>query len=508
MSRPDQFAPGQRLSAAAFNRALQAAAADLDVRETRDRPLYGIFELPESGTWTPGDKTASPEEVPGWMRMDNCRPVCWFPKGTDIDPKYDGYSDQQAQTLWHLAGVPPRERQKVLDLVQDASEWPAKFGPLDWVWAQFNEQEGRWQILDTYEDFWRFELTSSLYRCGSAPAKLRLFKDGQWRTVDLAFVVYDSTGVVCPDLCEAGTNCGCDSASVPAGTLGVAKYFADSGRWEVLVLGRCELGSSSGSSGSSSSTSDSSSGSGSGSGSGSSPSGSGGPACDTQSWQSFQPRCESGVLNVYVRTMTLDFTSCPTVKRGPWLFAYSAGCCTCGSDASSSASESSSGSVTCGCVHEYGDTWWEATRNQQGDLYWAVVSTACSGSNCVPTYPNHPISYEGEQFLGQGCGCDGQSSGSESGASSASSSDLSGSAPCCPEGKKCFRLDIVNCFAGTVVDHICADSVTTQSDPAACLGSPGVYFVINGVLRSDLGGNISVTITEVADAACAGATVF
>ena len=105
----------------------------------------------------------------------------------------------------------------------------------------------RWQALAPYEDHWRFRLTAQLARCGSAPAQLVLYQNGKWCPVPLTFTVYDSLGVVCPDLCRVSTSgeeCPCTSAdSVPAGTFGVAKHYADSCRWEVLVLGRgcCEL---------------------------------------------------------------------------------------------------------------------------------------------------------------------------------------------------------------------------------------------------------------------------
>ena len=76
---------------------------------------------------------------------------------------------------------------------------------------------------------------------GSAAAELVLYQTDKWCPVPLTFTVYDSLGVVCPDICGSIP----PVSSVPAGTFGVAKHYADSCRWEVIVLGKgCSSGCS------------------------------------------------------------------------------------------------------------------------------------------------------------------------------------------------------------------------------------------------------------------------
>lgn len=54
--------------------------------------------------------------------------------------------------------------------------------------------------------------------------------------------MYDSIGIVCPDLCDkpdSSGECSCDQADiVPTGTFGVAKHYADSCKWKSACAGR------------------------------------------------------------------------------------------------------------------------------------------------------------------------------------------------------------------------------------------------------------------------------
>jgi hypothetical protein len=54
--------------------------------------------------------------------------------------------------------------------------------------------------------------------------------------------------------------------------------------------------------------------------------------CPPLAFTESDPRCEFGILNVYTRLNTLSFAAgCPTLTRGPWVFAHAAGCCDCAS---------------------------------------------------------------------------------------------------------------------------------------------------------------------------------
>ena len=215
-----------------------------------DRPRFAVFELPTT-KWKTGDAAAYPPEPDGWAKMPGCKPVFYF--ADDFTYVADGNEDPE--TIWHQVGYPPKEREDVIALHTSTGLWPAKFGEKDWVWCFWNDHECRWQILASYEDHWRFQLVEPLQRCGSASAKLVLY-DGVYCPVDLTFTVVDSIGIIWPED-EAGSSGG--PVVIPAGTYGIAKHFADSDKWEVMVLGEGCCPKSSSSSGSSPSSSPSSS---------------------------------------------------------------------------------------------------------------------------------------------------------------------------------------------------------------------------------------------------------
>jgi hypothetical protein len=215
-----------------------------------DRPRFAVFELPTT-KWKTGDAGAYPPEPDGWAKMSGCKPVFYF--ADDFTYVADGNEDPE--TIWHQVGYPAKERDDVIALHTSTGLWPAKFGEKDWVWCFWNDHECRWQILASYEDHWRFQLLEPLQRCGSASAKLVLY-DGVYCPVDLTFTVVDSIGIIWPED-EAGSSGG--PVVIPAGTYGIAKHFADSDKWEVMVLGEGCCPKSSSSSGSSPSSSPSSS---------------------------------------------------------------------------------------------------------------------------------------------------------------------------------------------------------------------------------------------------------
>ena len=89
----------------------------------------------------------------------------------------------------------------------------------DRVWATF--VNGRWDIISQADKIWRFELKDALTPGGQATAYL-LDKNGDEDT-DQEFEVYDQ---VLGDI------------RAPVGAKGYAKFFADSERWEILVIQR------------------------------------------------------------------------------------------------------------------------------------------------------------------------------------------------------------------------------------------------------------------------------
>ncbi len=194
-----------------------------------ERARFAVFQL--AGTW----QAATSPEPDGWMKMPGCRPVFYFADSHT----YTADTSEATETIWHQAGYPPAQRSAVVALHKATGRVPAKFGSGDWVWCTWNEYEGRWQVLGDYEDHWRFVLSSSLTRCGSAPAALVLYDGVKWCPQPLVFTVVDALGVV-------------PTTGVPAGKYGLAKHFADSGVWEVIALadGCCDPGSGGSGSGS------------------------------------------------------------------------------------------------------------------------------------------------------------------------------------------------------------------------------------------------------------------
>ena len=111
---------------------------------------------------------------------------------------------------------------------------PVKYGCGDWVWCLWNDQECRWQVLGDYEDIWRFRLQNPLCRNSAASASLLVASSGSLIEVGLLFTVHDPLGLTCP--------C-CQECTYPPAR-GLAKYFADSCRWELITV-ECRSSSSS-----------------------------------------------------------------------------------------------------------------------------------------------------------------------------------------------------------------------------------------------------------------------
>lgn len=184
-------------------------------------PKFAIFEIPSSQTsglgtgWLPGNTSSGDPD--NWTYYPNCKRV-WYSQ----DDKTYSPDDTPLDNIWHPVGYPDSHATDLRDLHDTDGLWPAKFGPGDWVWCTFNEQSNRWEVLQAYEDIWRFEAYGSgVPLNGSANVKLVLATPNTKTYVltDLVFEVVDSLGL----------------GPIEAGARGAAKRFGDSNHWEVIT---------------------------------------------------------------------------------------------------------------------------------------------------------------------------------------------------------------------------------------------------------------------------------
>ena len=175
------------------------------------RTLLGLFQLTEAMVYPDG---TDPDEadVP---YVDNARQV-WLNHSSD---QYGETSDSPNTTLYHptclrdAAGLPPST---------------ASFGSGDRVWAVWNMQSGRWEILDPAERLRRFEMGEALNSGGSATVGLQVWNGSGWTEDDAetTFTVYDYQ----QRFSKMAT------ASGDVGARGIARYMADKGAWEILDM--------------------------------------------------------------------------------------------------------------------------------------------------------------------------------------------------------------------------------------------------------------------------------
>jgi hypothetical protein len=90
----------------------------------------------------------------------------------------------------------------------------------DRTWAYFNSQSGRWELLRYPLTLARFELDATLATGGGAAATAVLWNGTDWTASGTSLVVYDSL----------------EMFASAAGGRGVAAFFPDAGRWEILQL--------------------------------------------------------------------------------------------------------------------------------------------------------------------------------------------------------------------------------------------------------------------------------
>jgi hypothetical protein len=162
-------------------------------------------------------------------------PIWYFDSG-GLPPEntYADASDYTRPTrVYHVGAFPGETRDQLaaLEDQQAGSLGIPKYGSGDRVYAEFNNQSGRWEIIGPAEDVWRFELKTALAPSGdpdvpsTADAYLVVYdaEQGRYVTTGVEFQVADFL-----DVWDADPGC-----------RGYAKRFADSHLsvgWEVLMI--------------------------------------------------------------------------------------------------------------------------------------------------------------------------------------------------------------------------------------------------------------------------------
>ncbi len=193
----------------------------------RDPRRIALWELtgPLARNTTDGviDDVPSAEAAPVWYQdVDGYSPENVYA---------DAGSYTRSMRIYHVDGFPGDQRTEVASLVagQPGEIAVPKYATGDRVYAQFNNQSGRWEILAPAEDLWRFELKTPLVPNGIrntpavATAYLVVYRAGEYVTTSVEFTVADFL-----DIWEGDPGC-----------RGFAKRLADSHQsagWEVLVL--------------------------------------------------------------------------------------------------------------------------------------------------------------------------------------------------------------------------------------------------------------------------------
>lgn len=162
-------------------------------------------------------------------------PIWYFDSGGS--PPVNVYQDAGEYTrstrVYQVGAFPGDQRDQIVALEggQPGELGIPRYGLGDRVYAEFNPQSGRWEIIGPAEDVWRFELKTALVPNGdrdvpsTADAYLVIYDAGQGRYVKTAveFPVADFL----------------DTWDADPGCRGYAKRMADSHAsvgWEVLMM--------------------------------------------------------------------------------------------------------------------------------------------------------------------------------------------------------------------------------------------------------------------------------
>jgi len=186
--------------------------------------------------------------VTGGTRDDvpsaEAQPIWYFDSAGS--PPQTGYQDAgdytRSMRVYHVGAFPGDQRSQIAALEEEQPGHLAipSYGAGDRVYAEFNNQSGRWEIIGPAEDVWRFELKTALVTNGdrdlpsTADAYLVVYDPDQGRyvTTDVEFPVADFL-----DVWDAEPGC-----------RGYAKRMADShasAGWEVMMMETTTSGSSS-----------------------------------------------------------------------------------------------------------------------------------------------------------------------------------------------------------------------------------------------------------------------
>ena len=162
-------------------------------------------------------------------------PVWFFSSdGSSPDSAYrNAGTGSRSSRVYHVGAFPGDQRSRIEAVAagQAGETGIPRHGVGDRVFARFNKQSGRWEIMDPAEDLWRFELKTTLIPSAdrnvpsTATAYLVVYDSAQGRYVrtDVEFQVADFLGGW-----DAGPGC-----------RGYAKRMADSSSaegWEVVMM--------------------------------------------------------------------------------------------------------------------------------------------------------------------------------------------------------------------------------------------------------------------------------
>jgi len=171
-------------------------------------------------------------------------PIWYFGSG---DPPDNEYRDASACTrpmrVYHVGAFPGDRRDQIVALGEGepGEVGIPRYSSGDRVYAEFNNQSGRWEIIGPAEDVWRFELKTALVPNGDPDAP---------STADAYLVVYDADQAryVTTDV-EFPVADFLDAWDADPGSRGYAKRMGDSHAsvgWEVIMMATSPSGSSSG----------------------------------------------------------------------------------------------------------------------------------------------------------------------------------------------------------------------------------------------------------------------
>lgn len=164
----------------------------------------------------------------------SCPAVRLWYRAYDQSPAnaYGTVSDEAEIRVYHAGSFPGDLRSSLVNTAASQDTGQPLYGEGDDVYATYNHQSGRWELLAGLETIVRFQLTTPLYPStdpdtpSTATAKLLLFDPGTGEYVDIPDATFTVTAFMA-------------SFHGISGTRGYAKRLADSVNdqgWEVIAL--------------------------------------------------------------------------------------------------------------------------------------------------------------------------------------------------------------------------------------------------------------------------------